>query len=89
VTELIEAGAIREEYVFTVPTTARRGASPALRDRFLHALDRNDVVALREIALGLLGCCDSLPTMICTELGLRPGSSYGDAAEAVTRLPAA
>jgi hypothetical protein len=85
VTEHVQKG----EYVFIVSTTARRGASPALRDRFLHALDRNDVVALREIALGLLGCGDSLPTMTCTELGLRPGSSYGDAAAAVTKLPSA
>jgi hypothetical protein len=79
----------REDRVSIVPTPARRQASPALRDRFLDAIDRSDAVAVHEIALVLLGCGNSLPTMTCTELGLTPGSTYGDAAEAVTRLSTA
>jgi len=69
------------------PTTAGRQVSPALRDRFLNAIDRSDAAAVHEIALSLLGCGTSLPTTTCNELGLIPGSTYGDAAEAVTRLP--
>jgi hypothetical protein len=71
------------------PTTAGRQVSPALRDRFLNAIDRSDAAAVHEIALSLLGCGNSLPTTTCTELGLTPGSTYGDAAEAVTKLPSA
>jgi hypothetical protein len=74
--------------VHTVPTTARRQASPALRDRFLTALDQSDAAAVLEIARILIGCTDSLPTMTCFRLGLTPGSTYGDAAEVVTRMPA-
>jgi hypothetical protein len=72
-----------------LPSTVGRRASPALRDRFLKALDQSDVAAIREIALELLGCANSLPTTTCIELGLTPGSTYGDAAEAITRPPSA
>jgi hypothetical protein len=75
--------------VSIAPTAARRQASPALRDRFLNAIERSDAAAVQEIGLALLGCANSLPTMTCTELGLTPGSTYGDAAAAVTKLPSA
>ena len=59
-------------------------ASPALRDRFLNALDRRDAAAIDATARDLLGCRDALPGTTCTMLGLAPGSTYGDAAAAVT-----
>jgi len=71
--------------VHTVPTPARRQASPALRDRFLAALDQDDSAAVLEIARDLLGCTNWLPTLTCFQLGLTAGSTYGDAAEIVTR----
>jgi hypothetical protein len=67
----------------------RQQASPALRDRFLVALDQSDTAVVLEIARDLLRCTNSLPTMTCIQLGLTPGSTYGDAAEALTRLPPA
>ena len=68
------------------PTIPGRQASPALRDQFLNAIDRSDAAAVQEIGRALLGCGNSLPTTTCTELGLTPGSTYGDAAEVVTKL---
>jgi hypothetical protein len=79
----------REDCVYIAPTTAGRRASPALRDLFLNAIDRSDAAAVQEIGLALLGCANSLPMATCAELGLTPGSTYGDAAEVVTRPPSA
>jgi hypothetical protein len=59
-------------------------ASPALRDRFLNALDSQDAAAIEEAARVLLGCIDALPGTTCILLGLAPGSTYGDAAAAIT-----
>jgi len=59
-------------------------ASPALRDRFLNALDSQDAAAIEAVARELRGCIDALPGTTCILLGLAPGSTYGDAAAAVT-----
>jgi hypothetical protein len=74
--------------MYLIPTPARRQASPALRDRFLTALDQRDEATVRETARDLLGCANFLPTTTCIQLGLAPGSTYGDAAETITRPPA-
>ena len=66
------------------PITVRHPASPALRDRFLDALDRGDVAAIAETARNLTDCTDALPTMTCNALGLAPRSTYGDAAQKVS-----
>ena len=58
-------------------------ASPALRDRFLRALDADDYTLLRELAGELRGCIDMLPRRACMTLGLPRGSTYGTAADAI------
>jgi hypothetical protein len=75
--------------MYLIPTPTRRLVSPAMRDRFLAALDRRDEATVRETARDLLGCANYLPTATCIQLGLAPGSTYGDAAETITRPPAA
>jgi hypothetical protein len=69
--------------LFLIPEANPRSASPLLRDKFLNALEANDRPALRAIAKDLVGCINLLPTGTCTFLGLRPGSTYGDGADAV------
>jgi hypothetical protein len=71
--------------MYLIPTSYGRQASPLLRDRFLTALDNQDQVAIRATACDLVGCVNSLPTTTCILLGLAPGSTYGDAAETITR----
>jgi hypothetical protein len=71
--------------MYLVPASPRHLASPALRDRFLIALDERDEAAIRSTVRDLLGCANSLPTTTCILLGLPPGSTYGDAAETITK----
>ncbi len=70
--------------MFLIPEANRYSASPMLRDKFLNALDADDRPALRAIAKDLAGCVNLLPSGTCTFLGLRPGSTYGDGAHAIT-----
>jgi hypothetical protein len=70
--------------MYLIPTP-RRQASPLLRDRFLNALDQQDQVSIRATMRDLQGCVNYLPSATCILLGLAPGSTYGDAAEAITR----
>jgi hypothetical protein len=46
------------------------GASPALRDRFLTALDADDHSALRSLSGDLRICTDILPSTVCAALDL-------------------
>ena len=69
-------------YHIPIPTSPR--ASPVLRDRLLNALDQHDQPALRDAVRDLLGCVNPLPSGTCILLGLAPGSTYGDAADAIT-----
>ena len=55
-------------------------ASPALRDRFLGALDAGDAALAYRLAGDLSGCGNPLPGMTCLALQLPPGSTYGRAA---------
>jgi hypothetical protein len=70
--------------VYLMPTPTRQRASPVLRDRFLNALDRYDQPALCDTVRDLVGCVNPLPSGTCILLGLAPGSTYGDAANAIT-----
>jgi hypothetical protein len=67
-----------------IPTPTRHCASPVLRDRFLNALDQRDQPALHSTVRDLLGCVNILPATTCVELGLARGSTFGDAAQAIT-----
>jgi hypothetical protein len=69
--------------MYLIPIPTRQRASPALRDRFLNALDQHDQAAINEIARDLLGCVNCLPGTTCILLGLPPNSTYGDAALSV------
>ena len=60
-----------------------RLASPDLRDRFLIALDEQDNDAVCKLADYLRGCTNPLPSSTCAQLGLKPGSTYGEGAEAL------
>jgi hypothetical protein len=71
--------------MFDIPATTWRQASPALRDRFLHALDRRDQAAINAGARDLQGCVNCLPGETCILLGLAPGSTYGDAAAVIAK----
>ena len=75
--------------MYVLPGPIRRQVSPALRDRFLNALDLQDQAAIRAIVRDLAGCANFLPTTTCILLGLAPGSTYGDAAETITRTQSA
>lgn len=55
-------------------------ASPAIRDRFLAALDAGDRALSTALARDLTGCGNPLPGMTCGQLGLPIGSTYGSAA---------
>jgi hypothetical protein len=70
--------------VYLIPIPTRQRASPVLRDRLLNALDQHDQPALRDAVRDLLGCVNPLPSGTCILLGLAPGSTYGDAANAIT-----
>ena len=70
--------------MYLIPTPSRQRASLILRDRFLNALDQHDQPVLRETVRDLLGCVNPLPSGTCILLGLAPGSTYGDAADAIT-----
>jgi hypothetical protein len=59
------------------------GASPALRDRFLRALDADDYSALRLLSVDLRSCTDVLPSSVCVTLGLPRGSTYAKAARTI------
>jgi hypothetical protein len=61
-------------------------ALPAIRDRFLGALDADDRALSTELALNLTSCGNPLPGMTCDQLGLPKGSTYGTAALHVLRL---
>jgi hypothetical protein len=58
-------------------------ASPAVRDRFLDALDAGDHALSAELARNLTHCGNPLPGMTCNQLGLPMGSTYGCAARSV------
>ena len=70
--------------MYLIRTPTRQRASPILRDRFLNALDQHDQPVLRNTVRDLLGCVNPLPSGTCILLGLAPGSTYGDAANAIT-----
>jgi hypothetical protein len=59
----------------------------AVRDRFLDALDADDLVLVKRVALDLVRSRNPLPGMTCEKLGLPPGSTYGAAARHVLAIP--
>jgi len=61
-------------------------ASPAIRDRFLGALEAGNRALSIELAANLLSCTNPLPGMTCRDLGLPDGSTYGSAARQVLLL---
>lgn len=61
-------------------------ASPAMRDRFLDALDAEDRLLSAALARELVSCANPLPGMTCDQLGLPIGSTYGCAARRVLLL---
>ncbi len=70
--------------MYLIPTATRYSASAVLRDRFLNALEQRDQAALRTAVRELLGCVNILPAATCSGLALAPGSTFGDAARAIT-----
>jgi hypothetical protein len=73
--------------LFSIPTDWWGQASPALRDRFLHALDRGDAATIENCARDLQACNTRLPGQTCIALGLAHGSTYADAARVVAKAP--
>ena len=65
------------------PARLRSTASPALRERFLKAIDADDYSALRGLCSELRGCSDILPSTVCASLGLPRGSTYAKAADTI------
>ena len=65
------------------PASPGYGASPALRDRFLKALDADDYAVLRTLCIDLRSCTDMLPGSVCITLGLPRGSTYATAAKTI------
>ena len=61
-------------------------ASPAIRDKFLNAIDLNDRALSTRLALNLTDCTNPLPGMTCNQLDLPIGSTYGCAARRVLLL---
>lgn len=61
-------------------------APPAIRDRFLAALDADDRTLSTNLAINLTDCSNPLPGMTCDQLGLPIGSTYGSAARRVLLL---
>ena len=74
--------------MFNIPAVTWTQASPALRARFLHALDRRAEAASNASARDLTGCGNCLPGETCLLLGLAPGSTYGDAAALIAKAEA-
>jgi hypothetical protein len=70
--------------MYLVPPADRHRASPALRKRFMIALEQRDQPALSAAVRELLGCVNVLPATTCLLLGLASGSTFGDAAQAIT-----
>ena len=70
--------------MYLIPTPIRRRASPVLLDRFLNALDQQDLPSLHSTVRDLLGCVNILPAATCRLLGLARDSTYGDAAQLMT-----
>jgi hypothetical protein len=58
-------------------------ASGEQRDRFLDALDANDLALCARLASDLSCCMNLLPGMACEQLGLPVGSTYGSAARQI------
>jgi hypothetical protein len=75
---------VRSNPMYLIPNPIRRRASPALRERFLNALDQRDQLSLRATVRDLLGCVNILPAATCILLGLARGSTYGEAAQMIT-----
>lgn len=67
------------------PMTTARGlyAVGSLRDQFLTALDKHDVLLSHQLAEQLIGCHNLLPGMACDQLGLPRHSTYSCAARVV------
>jgi len=65
------------------PVLPGYGATPALRDKFLKALDADDYSALRRLSVDLRSCTDVLPSSVCVMLGLPRGSTYAKAAKTI------
>jgi hypothetical protein len=65
------------------PVVPRCGATPALRDKFLKALDADDYSTLRSLSIDLRSCTDVLPSSVCVTLGLSRGSTYATAAKTI------
>jgi len=61
-------------------------ASAKQRDRFLNALDAQDICLCQRLAADLINCGNALPGMTCKQLGLPPGSTYGSAARTVVSM---
>jgi hypothetical protein len=70
--------------MYLVSPTASQRASPALRKRFMIALEQRDQPALSEAVRELLGCVNILPATTCLLLGMASGSTFGDAAQSIT-----
>ena len=81
--KLNEQGGKREGVTSDVPR--KRSVGSDTRDKFLTALDSDDKAALRDLNAYLSGCTNPLPSATCEQLGLNPGSSYGDAVSAIER----
>ena len=62
---------------------ADRWTSPALRERFVMALEHHDYALSSRIALLLGSCRDPLPETTCARLALPASSTYADAARSV------
>jgi hypothetical protein len=61
-------------------------AAAEQRDQFLNALDARDLDLCRRLAADLIHCSNVLPGMICTQLGLPSGSTYGCGARTVLEM---
>jgi hypothetical protein len=70
----------------TTPAATQRLAPPGLRDQFLTALDQQDYIALDAVRSYLTDCANILPSTTCTLLGLKPGSTYSQGAEAAGQV---
>ena len=55
-------------------------APSEIRDRFLNAIDSNEQLLYIGLARELTACNNPLPGMVCEQLNLPRGSTYGAAA---------